>query len=47
DTELIEAMRRGSSAQITAVSSRGTQTIDDFSLLGFTAALEKAEELCQ
>ncbi|MEM9792606.1 MAG: invasion associated locus B family protein, partial [Pseudomonadota bacterium] len=46
DTELIEAMRRGSSAQITAVSSRGTQTIDDFSLLGFTAALEKAEELC-
>ncbi|MEM8657454.1 MAG: invasion associated locus B family protein, partial [Pseudomonadota bacterium] len=47
DTELIQAMRSGSSAQITAISSRGTQTIDDFSLLGFTAALEKAEELCQ
>lgn len=47
DAELIVAMRRGASAQIIGESARGTQTIDDFSLLGFTAALQKAEALCQ
>ncbi|MEM8787083.1 MAG: invasion associated locus B family protein [Pseudomonadota bacterium] len=47
DRELIAAMRAGSSATVTAVSSRGTQTTDSFSLLGFTAALEEAENLCQ
>lgn len=47
DRELVEAMRNGVSAKITAISSRGTTTIDEFSLLGFSAALEKAEELCK
>ena len=47
DAELIAAMRKGASARITAVSARGTTTIDNFSLLGFTAALEEAEKLCQ
>lgn len=47
DAELVAAMRRGATAKITGISSRGTTTVDDFSLLGFTAALEKAEELCQ
>lgn len=47
DRELIEAMRKGVTAKITAVSSRGTTTIDEFSLLGFSAALDEAEKLCQ
>ncbi len=46
DKELVDAMRAGVQAVITGVSTRGTTTIDTFSLLGFTAALEKAEELC-
>ncbi len=28
------------------MSSRGTRTVDTFSLIGFTAALEKATNLC-
>ncbi len=47
DAEMIATMKVGASAKITAVSSRGTTTVDDFSLLGFTAALEEAEKLCQ
>ena len=47
DAQLIAAMRKGASAKVTAVSARGTTTIDSFSLLGFTAALEEAEKLCQ
>ncbi len=46
DKELVDAMRAGVQAVITGVSARGTTTIDTFSLLGFTAALEQAEELC-
>jgi len=46
DAEMIAAMRRGASARLTAVSARGTTTIDNFSLLGFTAALEEAQRLC-
>jgi len=40
-------MRKGSDATVTGVSARGTTTIDTFSLRGFTAAVEKAEELCK
>ena len=39
-------MKRGAEAVLTARSSRGTQTVDTFSLLGFTAAVEDAEERC-
>ena len=46
DAKLIEAMRRGSNAVIVAESSRGTQTTDTFSLLGFTAATEEAARRC-
>ncbi|MEL6169814.1 MAG: invasion associated locus B family protein [Pseudomonadota bacterium] len=46
DVKLVNAMKRGSQAVITARSSRGTQTQDTFSLLGFTAALEEAENRC-
>ncbi len=47
DQNLIAAMKRGADAVVTGVSKRGTTTIDTFSLRGFTAAVEKAEELCQ
>ena len=46
DAKIITAMKRGASAILTARSSRGTQTKDTFSLLGFTAALEDAEQRC-
>jgi hypothetical protein len=47
DAALLAAMKRGSSAVLTARSARGTQTMDTFSLLGFTAAMEEAEKRCQ
>ncbi|GHF36753.1 hypothetical protein GCM10017056_05780 [Seohaeicola zhoushanensis] len=46
DSKVTDAMKRGSSATLTARSSRGTQTKDTFSLLGFTAALDDAEKRC-
>lgn len=46
DAKIVTAMKRGSSAVLTARSSRGTQTRDSFSLLGFTAAIEDAEKRC-
>ncbi len=47
DAEMIVSMKRGTTATVTAISSRGTTTRDTFSLLGFTAALAEAERLCQ
>lgn len=46
DAKIITAMKRGADAVISGVSSRGTNTKDSFSLLGFTAALEDAENRC-
>lgn len=46
DAKITTAMKRGSLAIVTARSSRGTQTRDTFSLLGFTAAIEEAEARC-
>lgn len=46
DERIITAMRSGAEAQVTAQSARGTQTVDTFSLLGFTAAIEDAEVRC-
>ena len=46
DSRLVTAMKRGTDAVVTARSSRGTQTKDMFSLLGFTAAVEDAERRC-
>ena len=46
DAKIITAMKRGTDAVLTARSSRGTQTKDTFSLLGFTAAVEDAEKRC-
>lgn len=47
DADIVAAMRGGAEAKLTARSSRGTQTEDTFSLMGFTAALEEAQSRCQ
>ncbi|MEM8571201.1 MAG: hypothetical protein AAGG56_09860 [Pseudomonadota bacterium] len=47
DAGAVAAMRGGASATITGLSSRGTTTIDEFSLLGFTAAVSDAAERCE
>ena len=44
DATIIKAMKKGAKAILTAKSSRGTQTQDTFSLLGFTAAVADAEK---
>ena len=46
DDIIVGAMRSGMNAVLTAVSSRGTDTQDTFSLLGVTRALEIAEQRC-
>jgi hypothetical protein len=47
DAGLLAAMKAGSSAIVTARSGRGTQTKDTFSLSGFTAAMQEAEQRCK
>ena len=47
DSRAVAAMRRGSTATLTGTSSRGTTTVDTFSLSGFTAAVEDAEARCR
>ncbi|WP_425039821.1 invasion associated locus B family protein [Primorskyibacter sp. S187A] len=46
DARIVAAMKAGAEATLTARSSRGTQTKDTFSLLGFTAASEDADKRC-
>lgn len=46
DAKLVAAMKQGTNAIVTGISSRGTATKDTFSLLGFTAATEDAEKRC-
>lgn len=47
DQKVIAAMQRGASAVATAVSERGTTTVDSFSLLGFSAAFDSAVNMCK
>ena len=47
DARIVTAMKRGADAVLTAMSTRGTQTQDTFSLFGFTAASEDAETRCE
>ena len=47
DAALLAAMMKGSTAVLTARSGKGTQTVDTFSLRGFTAAMEDAGKRCQ
>ncbi|MEM9433587.1 MAG: invasion associated locus B family protein [Pseudomonadota bacterium] len=46
DQKIVTAMKRGVSAVVQGQSSRGTNTKDTFSLRGFTAAFEDAEQRC-
>lgn len=46
EPKLVEAMRAGSSMSIYGKSSRGTTTVDTYSLSGVTAALKRAQEAC-
>ncbi|SFH43817.1 hypothetical protein SAMN04488020_11433 [Palleronia marisminoris] len=46
DEQVVAAMKRGADATLTARSARGTQTQDTFSLYGFSAALDEAQERC-
>ena len=47
DAKIVAALKRGTSAILTARSSKGTVTKDTFSLSGFTAAFEEAEKRCK
>ncbi len=47
DAKVLEAMKRGADAVLSARSGRGTVTKDTFSLLGYTAAVEEAEKRCK
>lgn len=47
DATLLEALKKGASAVLTAKSAKGTQTRDTFSLRGFTAAMTEAGDRCQ
>lgn len=47
DAKIVNALKRGSKAVLTAQSGRGTKTEDTFSLLGFTAAYDEAEKRCK
>lgn len=46
ETRLVDAMRRGATMRVEAVSARGTNTAYIFSLSGITAALRQVGELC-
>ena len=46
DDAILAALKKGSSATLTAHSAKGTQTKDSFSLRGFTAAMEEAAKQC-
>ena len=47
DAKLLAALKAGTTATLTARSGKGTQTVDTFSLRGFTAAMEDAGKRCQ
>ena len=47
DAKIITSLKRGADAVLSAESSRGTQTKDTFSLMGYTAAVEEAETRCK
>ena len=46
DQEVIYAMKKGVALVVTGISSRGTKTIDTYTLNGFTAAYNKLTKDC-
>jgi len=47
DVKIVDALKAGAEATVTGRSSRGTQTADTFSLMGFTAAMNEAADRCK
>lgn len=47
DAQIIAALKKGSTATVTGVSGRGTQTKDTLSLRGVTAAIDDATKRCK
>lgn len=46
DAALIESMKNAAEVELSSFSSRGTNVVHTFSLLGFAAAVEEAEARC-
>lgn len=46
EPRLVESMRRGSNMRVFGTSTRGTTTIDTYSLSGITAAINRARQEC-
>ena len=46
DSAILAALKKGTTAVLTARSGKGTQTQDTFSLRGFTAAMDEAAKQC-
>ena len=47
DREIVEAMKAGSTMRLEGVSWRGTETVDRYSLLGVTDAMNKIDAECK
>ncbi|GMG82059.1 invasion associated locus B family protein [Paralimibaculum aggregatum] len=47
DAKMVTAFKGGVDAVVEGLSARGTTTVDTFSLLGFTAALDSAQKRCK
>lgn len=47
DKTMVQAMIKGSTMTVRGVSTRGTNTTDTYSLLGFTAARKTINEACR
>lgn len=47
DAKIVAALKRGADVVMTARSARGTQTVDTFSLIGVTAAVDEAAARCK
>jgi hypothetical protein len=47
DGEIVAAMKQGSSMTVKGTSWRGTATVDEYSLAGVSAAMEKIDATCK
>ena len=47
DPRLVEAMKRGTEMVVTGTPSRGSESTDSFSLIGFTKAYEAIDRACR
>ena len=46
DSIIINAMKAGKSMKVVGYSQRGTETIDTYSLIGFTKAYDSLKQDC-